>query len=111
MRVCVCVCVVLTNAVVPEVSCQTLSLVLWVVLPLPGLVLFTGQPPMLRLPLGEGGREGGREGGKHRYMFNKSIESFKQSALFYMLCTFLIYLIDLQVSCTEHRSCSCTGNM
>lgn len=49
---CVCVCVsVLTDAIVSEVSCQALFLILGIILSLPGLVLFTGQTCMLRLPL------------------------------------------------------------
>lgn len=41
----------LTDAVVSKVSSQTLSLVLRVVLSLPGLVLLTGQTSVLRFPL------------------------------------------------------------
>lgn len=42
---------VLTDAVVPQVSSQALSLVLWVVVPLPLLELLARQILVLRLPL------------------------------------------------------------
>lgn len=42
----------LTDAVVPQVSSQALSLVLWVVVPLPLLELLARQILVLRLPLG-----------------------------------------------------------
>lgn len=49
---CGCACMkAFTDAVVSEVSSQALPLVLWIVLPLPGLILFTGQTGVLRLPL------------------------------------------------------------
>lgn len=44
----------LTDAVVPQVPSQALSLVLWVVVPLPLLELLARQILVLRLPLGTG---------------------------------------------------------
>lgn len=50
---------VLTDAVVPQVSSQALPLVLWVVVPLPLLELLARQILVLRLPLRTGAKSEG----------------------------------------------------